>query len=177
MAGDGNGREDVFLRDLATGATSRITAGQSDGDATRLVNSVSVSRDGRHVAYDLSIGSTSNPAYRVFVRDTAAATTTVASVLPGGSPAAGFGPVISDDGRFVAFVSGDALVAGDTNARADVYRRDLVARTNEAVSVTPTGGFSTVEHADGGNGRDQRGRAVGDVHGRRRRPRGRRHQR
>ena len=50
--------------------------------------------------------------------------------------AGGFGPSISADGRFVAFVSVAAdLVPGDTNAVMDVFVRDRRAGTTERVSV------------------------------------------
>ncbi len=45
-------------------------------------------------------------------------------------------PAISDDGRFVAFVTNAAVEATDTNGKADVYLRDLWAGTTELISVT-----------------------------------------
>lgn len=49
-------------------------------------------------------------------------------------------PSVSGDGRFVAFRSSATnLVAGDTNARADVFVRDLHAGITTRVSIT-TGG-------------------------------------
>ena len=49
-------------------------------------------------------------------------------------------PVISADGRFVAFYStaGD-LVSNDPNSTFDVFRRDLQTGTTLLVSVNPTG--------------------------------------
>ena len=54
--------------------------------------------------------------------------------------AASFGPAISADGRFVAFIS-DAtnLVPGDTNGRYDVFVRDRQTGTTRRVSVGPGG--------------------------------------
>jgi len=47
---------------------------------------------------------------------------------------------ISDDARYVAFKSlASNLVAGDTNARVDVFVRDRQAGTTERVSVSSTG--------------------------------------
>jgi len=143
VAGDNNGRDDVFLRNLTTNSTIRITAGHFDNDATRLVHSVSVSGNGRLVAYDLSVGSTTSPTFRAFVRDTVANTTVRVSVFPNGSPASGFGPVISADGRFVAFSSTDALIASDDNGIADVYRRDLVERASKVATLNVDHAFTT----------------------------------
>lgn len=50
------------------------------------------------------------------------------------------GPSISDDGRFVAFVSADPLlVPNDTNGVADVFVRDRVLGTTERVNVANGG--------------------------------------
>jgi uncharacterized repeat protein (TIGR01451 family) len=49
-------------------------------------------------------------------------------------------PSISDDGRFVAFVSlAENLVPGDTNVATDVFVRDRLLRTTERVSVSSAG--------------------------------------
>jgi Tol biopolymer transport system component len=52
-------------------------------------------------------------------------------------------PSISEDGRFVAFMSSsDALVPGDNDGASDVFVRDRTASTTEGISVAPTaGGF------------------------------------
>jgi Tol biopolymer transport system component len=48
----------------------------------------------------------------------------------------GSSPVLSADGRYVAFASdADDLVPGDTNHETDVFVRDLKTRTTELVSV------------------------------------------
>src|SRR6185369_5253781 len=45
-------------------------------------------------------------------------------------------PVISGDGRFVAFVSAaDTLVPGDNNGKIDVFRRNLETGVTELVSI------------------------------------------
>ena len=64
------------------------------------------------------------------------------SVGPGGAQADGgsFGPAISADGRYVAFMSGASnLVAGDTNHSPDVFVRDRVTHVTWRVSVGPGG--------------------------------------
>jgi Tol biopolymer transport system component len=89
----------------------------------------------------------------VFVRDRVAGTTERVSVSSGGEQADRFGsgsrnPVISADGRFVAFLSEAAnLVAGDTSPR-DVYVRDRLAGTTERVSVSSTNAVSAKDTND-----------------------------
>ena len=65
-------------------------------------------------------------------------------------------PAISANGRYIAFSSGASnLVAGDTNAAADVFLRDTVAGTTTRVSVTNAGnqsnddGYEPAISADG----------------------------
>ncbi|MEO7663970.1 MAG: PxKF domain-containing protein [Candidatus Limnocylindrales bacterium] len=92
----------------------------------------------------------------------------VASVDSAGAvaaPAPGHGPEqsgedrvsMSDDGRYVAFLSWSAsLVPGDTNAERDVFVRDLTAGTTERVSVSSLGAeadFYSVRPELSGGGR------------------------
>jgi hypothetical protein len=49
-------------------------------------------------------------------------------------------PAVSNDGRYVSFTSlATNLVAGDTNARPDVFRRDVVSNITIRASVTNAG--------------------------------------
>ncbi|MBL8802809.1 MAG: PD40 domain-containing protein [Planctomycetes bacterium] len=57
---------------------------------------------------------------------------------------ASVGGAISADGRFVVFESlATNLVAGDTNARRDVFLRDRLFQTTECISRAPNGDFGT----------------------------------
>lgn len=72
----------------------------------------------------------------------AAATTSRVSVSSSGAQALGesLDPAVSQDGRFVAFVSGAGnLVAGDTNGVRDVFVRDRKNKTTERVSISTSG--------------------------------------
>lgn len=61
----------------------------------------------------------------------------VAAAPPEGASSS---PALSDDGRYVAFVSAAAnLVASDTNGVADVFVRDRLAETISRVSVSTAG--------------------------------------
>jgi PKD repeat protein len=65
----------------------------------------------------------------------------VASVDSAGHQGSGnnFAATISDNGRFVAFCSDEALVFDDTNNLTDVYVRDRQTGVTERVSVSSTG--------------------------------------
>ena len=95
------------------------------------VTSPGISDDGRWVAFtstfsDVVPGDT-NGRGDVFVRDTATRTSARINVATDGTEANGFSgdPVVSADGRYVAFRSGASnLVAGDVNGAFDVFVRD-----------------------------------------------------
>jgi Tol biopolymer transport system component len=118
----------VFLRDLATGTTVRVSGGRSP----------SLTNDGRLVAYtDQSTGPS-----EVWVYDRTDASKKLVSAKLNGeaSGAQNRAPVISADGRYVAW-SSDAtgLVAGNFEG-LNVYRRDLLLGVTTVVSVNMQGG-------------------------------------
>jgi Tol biopolymer transport system component len=150
VAGDTNGVGDVFVRDRQLGTTERVsisTAG-TQGDGNSGYYSLSISGDGRYVAFE-SLASNlvpgdSNGARDIFVHDRQSGTTERVSVDSAGGE--GNGPCsieslsISADGRYVAFASlASNLVAGDTNGSFDVFVHDRQSGTTERVSVDSVG--------------------------------------
>jgi Tol biopolymer transport system component len=71
--------------------------------------------------------------------------TRLVSALPDGTPAGGVPPehgpnIVSSDGRYVVFASNSpSLVAGDRNARVDVFLRDMVTGQVERMNVSAAG--------------------------------------
>jgi Tol biopolymer transport system component len=101
--GDTNREADVFVRDRATGATTRVSFGNGGAEGNGGSGDPAISSDGRFVAFDslasnLVPGDT-NSQSDVFLRDRAAGTTTRLSSDRDG----GYAPSISANGRFVAF--------------------------------------------------------------------------
>jgi Tol biopolymer transport system component len=145
VPGDTNAASDVFVRDLGFGGTvSRVSVTATGGQITGASFSPAISADGRYVAFASSaanvVAGDTNGAMDVFVRDRVAGTTELVSVSSSGQVANGGSakPVISADGRYVAFTSGASnLVANDTNGVADIFVRDRVLRATERVSVPP----------------------------------------
>ena len=145
---DTNGNQsDVFVRDLKTGTTTLVSvnsAGTRSGGGTSYAPVISA--DGRFVSFlsnatDLVAADDSNVTFDVFVRDLKTGTTTLASVNSAGTRSGGgTAPVISADGRFVAFLSDASnLVANDINGATDVFVRDLQTGTTTLVSVNSAG--------------------------------------
>jgi Tol biopolymer transport system component len=149
---DRNGVEDVFVRDVASGRTTRVSVGPAGVEADGSSGGAAVSADGRVVAFQSAasnlVAGDTNGTYDVFVHDRAAGTTTRVSVASGGRQGDGASvhPSVSADGRVIAF-SSDAtnFVTGDTNAATDVFVHDRATGTTTRVSVA-TGGAQ----ADGG---------------------------
>ena len=56
-----------------------------------------------------------------------------------GDPVSAVQGSISDDGRYVAFATAEALVPVDTNGRSDIYVRDLLLGTDTLASASSTG--------------------------------------
>jgi YVTN family beta-propeller protein len=168
VGGDSNGGSDVFLRDTCTGVasgctptTTRMSVDTGGGDGDGGSDQPTVSGSGRYVVFrsaatDL-IGSDINSLTDVFLRDTCLGagagctpTTTRVSVASDGSEAAGgdtLEPVVSADGRFVAFRSAATnLVSADGNGAADIFVRDLCGAepgctpSTRRISVTSGGG-------------------------------------
>ncbi|MCL4812061.1 MAG: PD40 domain-containing protein [Vicinamibacteraceae bacterium] len=138
---------DVFVRDLQTGQTDRVSRGVGGSEAYGSSYAASISASGRFVAFQSSAANLvlgdAYPGEDVFVVDRQTGVTTLVSVGPDGRPSnrPSDQASLSGDGRFVAFRSGaSTLIDGDTNEATDVFVRDLVTGTTSRVSVGP--GFS-----------------------------------
>jgi Tol biopolymer transport system component len=125
---DTNGEQDVFVRDLRTRRTTRVSVGQDGAQADGGSGFASLSGDGRYVAFDSNatnlVPGDTNGTQDVFVHDRRTGRMKRVSVTAGGDQAdrGGQDPELSADGRFVAFHS-DAtnLVPRDTNGVFDVF--------------------------------------------------------
>jgi len=130
VANDANGEADVFVHNVRTGTTKRVSVAENGGEAEDGCYSPTISANGRFVAFDSYasnlVAGDENDAGDVFVHDRKKGTTRRVSVASDGreaNGASGF-PFISANGRFVAFQS-DAtdLDGADTNQNTDVYLR------------------------------------------------------
>jgi Tol biopolymer transport system component len=142
VAGDSNGMQDVFVRDLETGAIERANLVPAGGESAGPAYHPSISGDGRFVAFwsgasDLVAGDW-NAHSDVFVRDRIAGATERVSAPPiaGESDGDSDSPSISRDGRWVVFGSGATnLVLHDLNGRRDAFVADRRLHTVELASA------------------------------------------
>lgn len=147
VAADSNGAIDVFLRDLSAN-TMRLVSSAADGTQGNAgaLNRPALSADGRFVTFDSLasnlVADDSNGRDDVFLKDMQTGAISRVSTSADGTQQNGgvqgsMRPVISADGRYVAFASSATnLVAGDTNNAVDVFRRDMQTGAIERVSVT-----------------------------------------
>ena len=129
VAGDSNERWDIFVHELSSSITTRVSVPTGGGEANHDSFSPSLSDDGRYVVFrsnanNLVAGDT-NQRHDIFVHDRDTGTTARVSEPAGGGNANGhsYEPAISGDGNWIVFES-DAtdLVAGDTNQSRDIFR-------------------------------------------------------
>lgn len=138
VQGDTNGQPDVFVFDRVTNTIRRLDPpnGQANGPAL----SVSISANGRYVAFESEannwVPNDTNGVSDIFVYDLL--TNAVVRITARGTQLNGASedPSISDDGRFVAFVSrATNAVPQDRDATPDVYVADLLNWNNISLAV------------------------------------------
>lgn len=142
------GQSLIVLWTRATG-TSTYVSNLPNGKPACGASEPSVSDKGAFVAFT-AVDTTFSDFRNVFIRDTAAASTQLASVPAGGAIANlnSFDPALSRDGLVVAFASDASnLVAGDTNKQRDVFVFDRAKGRVDPVSIGP-GGLSNGRSED-----------------------------
>jgi Tol biopolymer transport system component len=144
---DTNGCRDVFVADRH-GAVTRVSvnSGNGQGDDGSGLNSVSISSDGRCVAFDSCatnlVDDDTNGQWDIFVRDRLLDLTERVSVSSSGEEGNNKSdrPAVSSDGRYVAFESvASNLVPDDMNERFDVFVHDRQTGETERISVSSSG--------------------------------------
>jgi Tol biopolymer transport system component len=147
VSGDTNGVSDVFIYNVQTAATARVSKATSNAQLDGASFEPSVSADGRYVAFssraaNAVAGDTNNVA-DIFLRDRTGATTTRLVTTSTGEQANGAArePAISANGRFVAFASAASnVVTNDRNRVGDIFLLDrdtgeVLLATRAAVPV------------------------------------------
>ncbi|MGW0535316.1 RICIN domain-containing protein [Streptomyces sp. NPDC003032] len=135
VAGDTNGRSDVYVRDRQAGTTQRVSVADNGTQGDGHSDSPSISADGRHVAFWASaanlIARDANDSSDVFVRDRETGKTQrVSTAYADGGDGDHYSSEasISADGRLVVFSSAASdLVPGDSNGVFDVFVRRSTA--------------------------------------------------
>lgn len=144
--GDTNGFPDIFVHDRTNGKTARVSISSRGVRGNGPSFSPAISADGRIIAFTSAattfVAGDTNGVEDIFVRDLMARSTTRVSISSYGSEANGASgqPVISADGRFIAFTShATDLAPEDDNGMADIFVHDRLSGMTTLVSAGPSG--------------------------------------
>ncbi len=137
---------DVFVHDRQTGITSLVSVSCDGTETNGLSQKPAITPDGRFVAFQSEatnlIASDTNRVSDIYIHDRQTGITSLVSVSSNGTQGnlTSYYPVLSADGRFVAFVSeATNLVANDTNGVADIFIHDRQTGITSRVSVGSDG--------------------------------------
>jgi Tol biopolymer transport system component len=133
VPGDTNRNPDIFVRDLLTGVTTRVSVSSQGEQANWFSLYSSISPDGQFVAFQSFasnlVGGDTNEQADIFVHDRQTGETVRVSISSEGKQADGqsWDPEVSAGGRIIFQSSAGNLVFGDTNAAADIFVYDREA--------------------------------------------------
>lgn len=143
---DTNDARDIFVHERQSGQTTRVSVASNGAEGNGDAWEPSISADGRYVAFYSSasnlVVSDTNGVEDIFVHDRLTGQTGRVSISSGGAEGDGksSNPVISADGRYVAFDSlASNLVVSDTNGAADVFVHDRDTGQTTRISVDSGG--------------------------------------
>ncbi len=154
VPGDTNFANDVFVHDLQTGETTRVSVasdgtqgnGNSGTETYAEDYMPAISPDGRFVAFTSLANNLvpfdNNNSKDVFVHDRQTGQTTRISIASDGAEAnnGSIRPSISNDGHYVSFDSGATnLVSNDNNNQNDIFIHDRQTGTTTRVSIATNG--------------------------------------
>lgn len=144
VAGDSNGQDDIFVRDLTTDETTRVSVSSLGEEGDRDSSRPRISLDGRYVSFVSAARSLvpddTNFFPDVFVHDRKKGTTIRVSVSSTGEEGNGESFWCSRlvAGRFVAFLDNSTNLTA-INGDKEVYLRDLLLGTTVPVGRDATG--------------------------------------
>lgn len=161
VAGDANGKPDVFVRNANAGFTERISVTSGEAALTAGADTAAMSSNGRYVVFDSAttqVAGDADSGTDIFLRDRVLGSTEVVSIADDetASNAPCQFPTVSDNGRYVAFqTKATGMTATVDSADTDAFVRDRTASTTQLASRTDAdlpsnkGGFVPQISADG----------------------------
>jgi Tol biopolymer transport system component/subtilisin-like proprotein convertase family protein len=146
VTGDGNSAADVFLWDRQIDTINLVSRASTGSSGISQFDRPVISGDGNYVVFASNannlVTGDGNGAADVFLWERQTGNVTLVSRTSTGNSgnSSSTAPVISHDGRYVAFASeASNLTAGDSNFTTDVYVYDRQTNTVKLISHTNTG--------------------------------------
>ncbi|CAN5528881.1 hypothetical protein BH11PLA2_BH11PLA2_49400 [soil metagenome] len=146
---NGTGLQDIWVKDLQTGALDYISIDAANANYPNqvpLLPDQALSNDGRFVLFETSATNISGlPTFssNIYLRDRTAKITSLITINATGTAAvSGAHARMTGDGRYVSFASPASdldTTVNDNNGNWDVFVRDLKTSTTHLVSVDPSG--------------------------------------
>ncbi|MBG0788411.1 MAG: PD40 domain-containing protein [Anaerolineaceae bacterium] len=142
VTNDTNADMDVFVHDLVTRETEKVSIASDGTQGVWGSGSPALSGDGQFIVFQsinkyLVVDDT-NETQDIFIHDRSSSETMLASISSDGSQAnfISMSPAISANGRYVAFESGaDNLTTSDTNEKWDIFIHDMLTGDTSLISV------------------------------------------
>jgi hypothetical protein len=146
VPGDTNGTPDVFLHDLVSGTTLRVSVGPSARQANGASYGIAISPDARFVLFtsaatNLTRTPDRNHRVDVFLRDRLIGATYRVSIPPWGGEFTGdpggglFAAGVSDNGRWVAFGRRVAYASTKCCRAVSTFVRDRLHHTTQRIPI------------------------------------------
>jgi Tol biopolymer transport system component len=127
--GDTNTFTDVFLRDMQTNLTTRLSVNSSGVEGNGASKYPSMSGDGRYVVFYSQATNLDNFGMGgVFLHDTISHTTKLISIINEGTSLNGMSPSISEDGQYITFFSPTVSYKGE------IYLYNRISNSNTPVA-------------------------------------------
>ncbi|MEM6363212.1 MAG: FG-GAP-like repeat-containing protein [Planctomycetota bacterium] len=140
------GNADIFVKDMDTGAISRVSTNSDGEEANYHSVSPAISGDGNFVVFESYasnlVSTDTNGRSDIFRKSIVDGILERVSTDYIGTQSNGdsFDPTISDDGRYVGFYSaGSILIGDDTNSRYDVFVKDTLLGDIRRASIDVDG--------------------------------------
>jgi hypothetical protein len=152
VAGDTNGVADLFLKNLVTGAVTRVNTAANGAQANNFVagaGSVSFSPDGNNVLFSSAasnlIASDFNGHADVFLKNLATGAIArvsgnVSNNQPNGGSVAPYAVFTADGGSIIFNSDASNIMTGDTNLASDIYMKNLATGVVTRLSTTESDG-------------------------------------
>lgn len=161
VAADTNGVGDVYVRDMVEQTVERVSVKSNGDEITGLITTPKISGNGRYVVFhsqDAMVPEDTNGKSDIYMHDIDTGITELVSIASDGSIGTWSGshtPSVSDDGRYVTFVSGapEFKPDGATGLATHVYTHDR--ETGETALADYGSQYNSIYHQYGsisGNG-------------------------